>query len=77
MITREQICAELYFILKQTPYSYIQLLPSSFLDDLKVRMSTEWYNKFDSDKVFTKQKFDYITLKILDEIRIRYWYECE
>ena len=76
MITREQICAELYFILNQTPYSYIKLLPSELLNNLKIRMSIEWYNKFNPDKVFTKQKFDNKTLKLLEEIRTKYWYQC-
>ena len=75
MINKEQICAELYFILKQTPYSFIKLLPNDFMEKLKNKMSVEWYNNFDPDIVYTKQKFNNLTLKMLYEIRIKYWYE--
>lgn len=73
MKSKKQISAELYFILTQVPFSFISCVPSEFINNLKNEMSIEWYNKFDPEIPFTKQKFDKTTLKMLAELKNKCW----
>ena len=69
----EKIYAELMFILSQVPYSYMQKVPKDMVDKMKSKMSNEWYQHFNPEIVFFKQKFQTRTLKLLEEINSRYW----
>lgn len=73
MKSKKQICAELYFILTQVPFSFASSIPQKFIDNLKNDMSVEWYNKFNPEIPFTKQKFDKKTLKVLDSLKNLCW----
>ena len=73
MNENEKIYAELMFILNQVPYSYMQKVPKDMVDKMKSKMSNEWYQNFNPEIVFFKQKFQTRTLKLLEEINSRYW----
>lgn len=73
MISKFEAYSELYFILKQVPYSYYACLPDFLINELEEKMSINHYKKFDLDKTFYSQKIDEKTINYLEKIYKNYW----
>ena len=69
---KEKIYAELVFVLEQLPSSYSKLIPQSLIDKFNVKMSLEWHQKFDKDKVFYKQNIQRETILMLSFLYYKY-----
>lgn len=69
---KEKIYAELVFVLEQLPSSYSKHIPQSLIDKFNMKMSLEWYSKFDKDKVFYKQDIQRETILMLAFIYYKY-----